>query len=298
MKRPKGIPLVAFLTCWAIALPPRIASAAATSLLLAPHDARVTPGEAEVGRDDMLQRTIDLEAQDAAVELEAAARQSGDPELFLAAARAYNRAARVSLDLELADMAVEQTYIALDILHFLASAPESAPWRPVAAGDVSALIKRADDYLKKNQEVVAAIKSRQEAEARKELEGEAPVSSPTSPVRSEIPQLGKALTVAGGVVLAFGIGGIGAGVAGLVLGGMSQSKVEEPTVHGDEFDDYDQRGKLGNTLAYVGLSIGGVLTAIAIPLLVLGKRRAKGKGRKAAWQLMPAPGGTGLAIRY
>jgi hypothetical protein len=289
--------LVAIFAGCSLAVLPRPAGAVASAAFLVPDDAKVTPDEAEAGREDVRTRTMDFQSNDAALELETAARQSGDPELFLDAARAYNRAGRTALDRELVDKAVEQTYMALDILHFLDSPAATDEWRPVASSEIANLIEKANDSLKKSEEVRAAIQSREEADARRAEQANAP-PPPAQPTSDEIPKAGKALTVAGGVTLGFGIAGIGAGVAGLVLGSMSQSKVEEPTIHGEDYDVYDQRGKLGNTLAYVGLSVGGVLTAIGIPLVIIGKRRTKKGQRETAWQVTPTWGGANLAVRF
>ncbi len=221
------------------------------------------------------------DAKTAAERLETAARQLGDPVLFLDAADAQYAAAESERTTGPLDRADELVRIALDILYFLQGPMASDTWRPVDSFEIPTLVARANDFLQRSQALRAEI----EAEAAAPPEDEEPKKR-AGP---------KILIGVGAGLTALGVAGLGVGVAGLALGAVQQNKADDPTVYGAAYDEVERKGKVGNALAYAGLAAGAVLGAVGIALIVVGKKRA-GRQREQAARLRIVPTGTGLSI--
>jgi len=121
-----------------------------------------------------------------------------------------------------------------------------------------------------------------EAEALARVEEATPVSEgAVTPESENIPPPKQApspkpLIVAGGTLIGVGAAGLGIMIAGLVIGGQANDDV--PSEY-DERDEQFDRGRTGNTLAYVGAIAGGALIIGGGALLGLGLRR---RGARAA----------------
>jgi len=96
------------------------------------------------------------------------------------------------------------------------------------------------------------------------------------------------MVIGGAVLTALGVAGLGVGVAGLVIGKINQNNVEDPTVYGAEYDDFEEKGKRGNMLAWVGLPAGAVLAAVGITLIAIGLKRGTKPDEKPVARVQPA----------
>ncbi len=258
--------------------------------LLAPPPPDVTPERAEALRQPVQAAArADLDGarpRDAAGRLDTAASSFGDPVLFLDAADAYLAAAEAEQDPSAIDQAEARARIALDILYFLQGPSASDAWRPVAGVQVGELVGRANEALQRAGELRVAI----EQAAREEPDD--------APAKKGPP--GRALVLSGAALAAVGGAGLAVGVTGLVMGGINQSKANDPTVYGSTFDDVDRKGKLGNTLAYAGFIAGGVLVATGVTLILIGRKKKKHAAGddQAQVRLLPTAGGLILRGRF
>ena len=111
---------------------------------------------------------------------------------------------------------------------------------------------------------------------------------------------GKGRIVAGSVMVGLGISGAAIAGTGLILGRQAQSKIDDPTIYGPTWEDWDRKGNNANVIAYVGAGVAGLGLAVGIPLLVSGtraKRRSRQDSR-AAFQLIPRLDGVTLTGRF
>jgi len=92
----------------------------------------------------------------------------------------------------------------------------------------------------------------------------------------------KPLIIAGAVTAGLGVVGLGLMAGGLAMGS-SANELDEDVSLEDRRDQFD-RGRSGNTLAYVGGAAGGVLLVTGAVLLGLGlKKRSTGTMAVAPW---------------
>jgi hypothetical protein len=229
------------------------------------------------------------DALTAAAELDARATELGDPVLFVDAADAYVTAGEAESDSASIEVGMERARIALDILHFLQDPSADDRFRPIASADLRGEIERASSILRRGTELMDAIEAEELAAAQARLPGRA-LGKGANP---------KAMLASGALLTGLGVAGLGLGVAGLVMGQVHQNTVEDPTVYGDEYRDYEAKGKRANILAAVGLAAGGVLAVVGVTLVVVGvKRGARSPDEKPIVRLVPAlsPSSRGLAV--
>lgn len=151
----------------------------------------------------------------------------------------------------------------------------------------------SDAELEKVQGRIAQLRSRIE-------EAEAALPAPDEPVEPdetenppppEAPQpdpKAKPLIIAGAVTAGLGVAGLGLMAGGLAMGSAANDVPEDQALE-DRRSQFD-RGRTGNTLAYVGGIAGGVLLVSGAVLLGIGlKKRNTGKLSAAPW------GGRGTA---
>ncbi len=238
--------------------------------------------------------SAELEASGDPGALTAAATESGDPRLFLAAGRAQLEGAN---DPEGAAVAREPAHTALDILHFIDSGAASRQWQIMLASEVATFISEADTLL---QEIDAKIE-RMEEEARAAAAALAAEGSESRKEKKRERKPGTALIAAGSALSVVGLGGTGMIGAGLVIGSSKQSEVEsvDPTDQ-TAIDALDEQGRRANILAYAGIGVAAVGLGIGIALLAVGvkKRRAGGGGDRMAVVVAPTWGGWVLSGRF
>ncbi|RMG98397.1 MAG: hypothetical protein D6705_05980 [Deltaproteobacteria bacterium] len=250
---------------------------------------KVTPATMAGTRGTVQQAAkVELDAGNpatAADRLSTAARQLGDPVLFIDAAEAFYAQAEAERTTAPLDQADEHARIALDILYFLQGPMASKDWQPVDPMEIPGLVSRANDVLQRSQALRAEIEA--EAAAPKTDEKKKGAAGP------------KVFIATGAALTALGAAGLGVGVAGLAIGAVQQDKADDPTIYGDAYDAVERKGKVGNALAYAGLIAGGLLAATGIALLVVGKKRAgKSDDRKARLRVLPAGAGIALSGRF
>jgi hypothetical protein len=226
----------------------------------------VTPAQAAEKRVPIQQAGQQLldagEPAEAGLEFDRGASVQGDPVLYLDAGDAYLAAAKADGDVEMAEASIERAHIALDLLYFHLDSAADKDFRLVEAGEVPALIKRADELIEQAEAAIEEINA---------------AADPTGPTDAPPKKKGDGkVMIISGIGLA-SVGGALAvmGVAGLAIGAVNQSRADRDTVYGTAYDDVETRGKRGNVLAGVGLGVGAVLIGGGLALYFLGKKRKK-----------------------
>jgi hypothetical protein len=215
------------------------------------------------------------------MELDAKAAEHADPVLFLDAADAYYDAGEADRHIPTVEAGIERARIALDILHFLQDPSADRRFQIVAKSETSGLIARANEHLRKANELIEEI----------EAENAAAELQTTGKDKPRRKGGGNPMVIGGAVLTALGVAGLGVGVAGLVIGKINQNNVEDPTVYGDEYKDFETKGERGNMLAWVGLPAGAVLSAVGITLIAIGLKRGKKPDEQPVARVQPAVAG-------
>lgn len=224
----------------------------------------------------------------ATILFDGAARTQGDPVLFLDAADAYLELATTERDIASAETAKLRAQAAQDILYFERD-PEASDsdYRLVTDSEIPGLLSRAEILLERADATIDEIETELEA-----LEAAEPASA-------RPPGNGRGLRIAGLGLTGLGVAGLGLGVAGLVIGRVNQNRVDDPTVYGTEFDDFDARGRRGNVLAGVGLAVGGVALAAGVTMFIIGRNRGERAGSSSdSVALVPTGRGVALVGRF
>jgi hypothetical protein len=277
--------LAAFVSAAATPAAARATPSAAPigALLAAPK--RVTPEQAARTRAPIQQRAASLsaggDARGAGMELDAKAAEHADPVLFLDAADAYYEAGSADRHVPTVEAGIERARIALDILHFLQDPSADKRFKIVSSAEISGLIARANEHLRKANELIDEI----------EAENLTTSGQPTDKDKPLKKMRGNPMVIGGAVLTGLGVAGLGVGIAGLVIGKINQNNVEDPTVYGAEYDDFEEKGKRGNMLAWVGLPAGAVLAAVGITLIAIGLKRGKKPEEQPVARIQPAVAG-------
>jgi hypothetical protein len=291
------------LTVGVSALPVAAQAGPLPSTLLAKKKAKkngLTPEEAAERRASVQQQGRQMvsagELTAATILYDNAAQSGGDPVLFLDAGDVHLEIAKKDRDLAAAETAKLRAQVAQDILYFLLDSSADPDYRPVANEDVSGLLARAGLLIEKADDTIAEI----------EAEKEAVVTPESAPKRKK--GNGRGLRIAGIGFMGLGVAGLGLGVAGLTIGLVNQRRVDDDSVYGEEFDEFDAKGRRGNLLAGVGLAVGGVALAVGVTLFVIGRKRGKKAGdspqepsasiRERSLALVPTGRGLALTGRF
>lgn len=221
-----------------------------------------------------------------------AAQGEGDPVLFLDAGDTWLALAEKDRDAAAAETAKQRAQVAQDILYFHLDSSSDPDYRQVANEDVASLLARASLLIEKAEDLAEEIQS----------ESESVVTPEAAPKRA--PGNGRGLRIAGAGLMGLGVAGLGVGATGLILGSVHQNNVEDPSVYGDEYDEFDAKGQRANLVATVGLVAGGVTLAVGVTLFIIGKKRGNKAGaapqdstaRTRARALAVVPTGRGLAV--
>lgn len=214
-----------------------------------------------------------------------AADSAGDPVLYLDSGDAYLAMAEADRDIASAETAKLRAQTAQDILYFHLDTEASDPdIRLVTDAEITGLLSRASLMIDQADTLVAEIEAEQQGLGAAE------------PAPAKKPGTGKGLRIAGLGLVGLGLAGVGVGAAGLIIGRVNQTKVDDPTVYGTEFDEYDLKGRRGNVLAGVGLVVGGVALATGITLFVIGRNKGKKAGAEPTEPVALVPTGRGLAL--
>jgi len=234
------------------------------------------------------------DAAGAGILYDRAASEYGDPILYLDAGDAYVIACESEENVDYCDAATERAAISLDILYFHIDSAADSTFMMVESGDVPDLIARAQTL----QQTAAETKD-------KVLN---PIAEPTAaaePAKKRKKGNGKVLKISGIGLASLGGALAVVGVAGLGIGAFNQSRAEDPSVYGDEYDQVEEKGKRGNLIAGLGLGIGGAAAIAGVTLYFIGKRREKKAGTGGDKKEKPpedepivrvAPTPTGMAV--
>lgn len=235
---------------------------------------KVTPKIAAEKRAAAQTRGQDLantgESIAAGIEFDNAAAELGDPILYLDAGDAYLTGGEKSRNKELAEASIERANISLDILYFHLDSSADKNFRLVDAGEIPALIVRAQELIERSEALI------------EEIEAEEAAAAAPPPVVAEKKKRtpGRAGKIAGGVLIGAGAVMLGVGTAGIALGVRHQQTAEHSTVYGEEYDEVADKGERANLLAIVGLAGGAVLAGAGVAVLVISSKRAKKSGDK------------------
>lgn len=224
-----------------------------------------------------------------------AAQTQGDPVLYLDAGEVHLRIADEERDISAAEMAKLQGQTSQDILYFHLDSASDPDYRQVTDDEISGLLARAGQLIDNADALIAEIQAEQEAVVAPAEETKRPKGD------------GRGLRLAGIGLMALGGAGLVAGIAGLAIGRVNQKQVDDPTVYGPRFDEFDSKGRRGNVIAGVGLAVGGVALAAGVTLFIIGKRRQGSAPSKELEDEQPTeseddpslaivPTGRGLAI--
>ncbi|MEX1367385.1 MAG: hypothetical protein AB1Z98_29935 [Nannocystaceae bacterium] len=224
----------------------------------------------------------------ATILFDGAARTQGDPVLFLDAADAYLELATTERDIASAETAKLRAQTAQDILYFHRDPEASDPdYRLVTDSEITGLLSRAEILIERADTMVEEIET--------ELEG----LEAAEPAPARKPGNGRGLRIAGLGLTGLGVAGLGVGVAGLVIGRINQNRVDDPTVYGSTFDDFDAKGRRGNVIAGVGLAVGGVAIAAGVTMFIIGRNRGERAGSSSeSVALVPTGRGVALVGRF
>ncbi len=223
---------------------------------------------------------------------DSAAQTQGDPILFLDAGDAYLEIAIAERDIAAAETAMMRAQTSEDILYYQLDSASDPDYRLVANEEVATLLTRAGDLTDAAQAAIEEIEAEQEALV-------APAAA-SSKQKGD----GKVMRIAGLGLVGVGVAGLGLGFTGLIIGRVNQNRVNDPAVYGNEFDQFETKGKRGNVLAGVGFALGGVAIGAGVALYIIGKRRGDQADAAADDDVGPAddpslaiiPTGRGLAL--
>lgn len=262
VRRP-GLRLAAALL--AVALP---TAALPVPAMAAPS---VTPAAAKSGRKPAQDRGRQLSASDpgeAASYLSGEAKKSGDPVLFLDAAEAYKVEGTSERDKAALQSAVEHASIALDILHFQQDPRCDPQWQHLEASEFDGEIARGRKLIADSEKAMT--------ELDKPVEAPPPVEEPE---KKERPRDGRGFIAAGSLLTVVGVGGLGMIGAGLGLGAKAQKGVEGVNPADIDYDaqveEWDDKGKTANVVAYAGIGVAVVGLAAGIALIAVGVKKRK-----------------------
>jgi hypothetical protein len=198
-----------------------------------------------------------------------------DPILMLDSADKLRLKADQDRSTEVADVALEQVYTALDVVYFMMDTDQykATKWHPVDKAEFAGVRDRAEilrDELKTLIEVIE--------EERRQAELAAMAPPPEENKKREI-KPGTGLIVGGAASLVLlGGGGLALSGTGLALGSGIQKDVEALTLPQqiDEYNRLDAQGKQYNTLAIVGGVVATVGVGVGIGLVIAGVKKRKG----------------------
>jgi hypothetical protein len=239
----------------------------------------------------------------------------GDPVTMLEAGEARVEAAAKQRSVEQAELAIEDTRIALDILHFydaVSSGAATSSWHVIAPGDAAALIERGDAQIERAESLISEIEAEKVAAAgskgKDDGDDEKKKKKKKKRNKGDKAKPGTGMIAAGSVFTVVGVAGLAMVIVGTVRSSAAQKEVEKLDPNDPDVDTYDKIGKQSNIVAYAGAGLAVAGFAVGLPLLIVGVKRRKQAGdapasasvqRRNGFALSPMLGaGTqGLVIR-
>jgi hypothetical protein len=211
----------------------------------------------------------------------------GDPVTMLEAGEARVEAAAKQRSVEQAEIAIEDTRVALDILHFydaVASGQATSSWHVIAPGDAATLIAQGDSQVERAEALISEIEAEKVAAAGSKGDDKADKKKKK---KEKKPRDGKAkpgtgMIAGGSIFLVAGVAGITMVIIGTARAAAAQGEVEKLEPGDDQIDTYDKIGKQSNILAYAGAGVAVAGLAVGLPLLIIGVKRRKAAGSGSA----------------
>lgn len=262
--------------------------AAATLTLASPRNATASPSKSAQSRT-AVREAVDALPPLAAIErLAKEGYRLKDPALLLDSAERSLARSLDAPDVEALARARTLNLVALDMLFYLQSPRLKSTWAPFEAEELSMQLARAQNLLGRLEARVEEIRAQQAA---------ARLAAKTPP-----PRTGKGRISSGAVMITVGISGAALGLTGALLGRQAQKKIDDPSIYGATWDDWDTKGRNANLMSFAGAGAAVLGLAVGIPLLVSGtraKRRASGSESAAAsLRVVPQPRGLSLMGRF
>lgn len=240
----------------------------------------------------------------------------GDPVTMLEAGEARIEAAAKQRNVEQAQAAIEDTRVALDILHFydaVASGQATSDWLVIAPGDAAALISTGDSQIERAESLISEIEAEKVATAGRKGDKVAKGDKKKKKKqkkrgKGDGARPGAGMIAAGSVFTVVGVAGLSMVLVGVARSAAAQKQVEKLDAGDPQVDTYDKIGKQSNVVAYAGAGLAVAGFAIGLPLLIVGVKRRKAGGdapastsaqRRSGFGIAPmmAGGTQGLVIR-
>ncbi len=239
----------------------------------------------------------------------------GDPVTMLEAGEARIEAAAKQRSVEQAEIAIEDTRVALDILHFydaVASGAATSSWHVIAPGDAATFIAQGDSQIERAEGLISEIEAEKVAAAGSK--GDKPEKKKKEKKKRNRgdggSKAGTGMIAAGSIFVVAGAAGIAMVIVGTARASAAQGEVEKLDPGDEQVETYDKIGKQSNILAYAGAGVAVAGLAVGLPLLIIGVKRRKAAGgggastsakiqRREAFGVAPifAGGTQGVAIR-
>jgi hypothetical protein len=215
--------------------------------------------------------------------LERNAPMLGDPVTMLEAGEARIEAAAKQRSVEQAELAIEDTRVALDILHFydaVASGQAVSSWHVIAPGDAAALIERGDAQVERAESLISEIEAEKVAAAGTTGGGDDDKKKKKKKKRKkgDGPKPGTGMIAAGSIFTVAGVAGLTMVIIGTARASAAQKEVEKLAPGDPDVETYDKIGKQSNIVAYAGAGVAVAGFAIGLPLLIIGVKRRKAGG--------------------
>lgn len=211
-----------------------------------------------------------------------------DPLLLLDAGNEALVRSSQSEDVEALVRARIHVTVAFDMLAYLRAPRIKSRWRPVEAEELPGHIDQAETLLQDIDARIDEIRAEQAA---------ALVAASQPP-----PTTGRGRLIGGGVLTAVGISGAALGLTGALLGRQAQNKIDDPSIYGTTWDEWDTKGRNANLMSFVGAGAAAVGLLVGIPLIVSGtkaKRRAEERSAtSSALRILPQPRGLLVTGRF
>lgn len=262
-----------------------VASCAALAFaVVTPSTASATPAESETRRASV-RSTVDALPPSAGIErLAKEGYRLKDPLLLLDSGQKALARSIKTPDTEALFRARTHTTVAIDMLVYLQKPRVKSRWTPVESAQLATYAASAAALLHE-------IEGRIEEIRRKRSEALRATNEPSE-------KTGKGSLASGAVLTSIGISGAALGLTGALLGRQAQKKIDDPSIYGSTWDEWNTKGRNANLMALVGAGAAVAGLAIGIPLIVSGtkaKRRA-GQRESAATSLRIAPQPQGLVV--
>lgn len=234
----------------------------------------------------------------------------GDPIIFIEAGETRLDVAAKQRDAEAAAKGIEDTRIALDILHVFAeieAGTATTEWIVVAPADSTTLISRAEEQLDRGETLLAEIEAEKTAAAQASAKGDKKKKKRDRKKREKgDAKPGTGMIAAGSVLTVVGVAGVSMVIAGVTTSASKQKEVEKLDRTDPKVEDLDAAGNQANLIAYIGAGMAVAGLAVGLPLIIIGaKKRKQGKSSASAaiqrhgLAVSPAFGATGggLSLR-